>query len=102
MKFYVGNDHTIYVRGLKLDDGVAINDATVEATLYFRDRSTAIPGITWPIVLTPEGSGGHYKGKLPVSAVITTANHTVVLRVTATTTGNDVSSWDRELVVTWR
>lgn len=61
---YVGNDHVVEVQGLRDADGQVIPSASVQATLYESDKTTEVSGVSWPLVLTYEGSRGNYRGEL--------------------------------------
>lgn len=80
---YVGNDHVVEVQGLRDADGKTIPSAAVEVTLYESDGATEVTGVTWPLVLTYEGSRGNYSGELS-SSVGVTAGRRYTLKLTAT------------------
>ena len=68
---YVNNDHVVEIQALRDDDGKLISGATAEATLYYADGTTEVPGVNWPLTLAYTGSRGTYRGELPSTVEVT-------------------------------
>lgn len=90
-RLFIGNDHLVTLSGLKDQDGAAITSATVQATLYERDRSTEVAGVTWPLALTHVADGA-YEAQLPESVGVL-LNRTYALKVAASVGEANYESW---------
>jgi hypothetical protein len=66
MPWFIGSDQLLEVSGLKDPvTGLYVNNATVRATMYEADGTTAILGQAWPLVLSYVlASDGNYNGIL--------------------------------------
>lgn len=92
-RIYLDNDMVLELAALKDESGTAVTSATVEATLYERDKSTEIGGETWPITLTHQ-SDGTYRGDL-TRAIEVTEGQVVWAKVTGTYNGKQYEGWQQ-------
>lgn len=89
---YLGNDTLIVLENLAGTDGVEINTAVVEVTL-FDANETEVSGQTWPLAL-PSVGGGRYEAVLD-KAVQVELNGQYDLRYTVSNGPSDGEFWNR-------
>ncbi len=92
---WVGNTLELDVISLKDNDANAINDATIDLTIY--DKTGAkVPGVTWPVVAVfIPSSSGDYRAVVTNALQITAKAQYVVEVVASSSAG--VGRWAKEI-----